>query len=160
MRRQIPNICLRPPCFCGRALTTTSRIVPVWLKWGLPAMETVIIRSYVSITTTLIQVHWYFIIFTYLKLNFKDPGFTTLADRIWVTVLLSVSAPSLSLRPTSREKTQLAMVPNGINSGKYCKLNSKDPGFTTLADRIWVTVLLSVSVPTRITEIIKILSKS
>ena len=93
MRRQIPNICLRPPCFCGRALTTTSRIVPVWLKWGLPAMETVIIRSYVSITTTLIQVHWYFIIFTYLKLNFKDPGFTTLADRIWVTVLLSVSVP-------------------------------------------------------------------
>ena len=57
---------------------------PVFLKYWFAAIEAVIN------TTTLIQVHWDFITFTHLKLNFKDPGFTTVADRIWVTVLLSV----------------------------------------------------------------------
>ena len=62
----------------------------VWPKYWLSPIDIIMMRSYSSFTTTLIQACWHFITFTHLKRNFKDPGFTTVSDRIWVTVLLSV----------------------------------------------------------------------
>ena len=71
-----------PPSLFTKPWKPCYKLWLVFLKYWLAAIETVINPSHISITTTLIQVHWDFITFTHLKCNFKDPGFTTVSDRI------------------------------------------------------------------------------